>query len=489
MKKRLFFSLAPFAAIAPVALTVSCGKDEFFKETDMIGKDGKPIEGRKTVTTLAPIVSNPDFKLAESQKDYKTVFITDEGSIEDKSFNQSGWEAVHKLSYELRIDVAKSKGNRNLVNSYRQPGPGQLYSTYTSVVESQQYKYVVLCGFTHNAPLAQLFKDDKLRKIVEDKNMIFICIDFVPEIKKVDEEKDKDGKPLSEEAKKKAKEENAKYDLVELNGILKKHSIAVNFTTNIAGYMAGYALANYFAEKYPTDAAKRTIGAFGGIPWPGVSDFIMGTFQGIYDANKTLGGKTTRSIRDTINLDSGFESGTAKATSAIDEIKAAEAWYPVAGSLSVLAAGRLSKDQFLIGVDADQALALANVKIFTSVMKLVGQAIYNILGNFYTYGNVDKVPQLKNWATTGEALPFGYSIEAPTERYVNIAKASLENADNDKIADKYLDAARKYYEEHSAEILAEYAKLGTTYSKNPDKLPQVFQDICDGLAKAINAQK
>ncbi|WP_027334672.1 BMP family ABC transporter substrate-binding protein [Mycoplasmopsis felifaucium] len=462
MNKKILLGLAPVATLAPVAMTVSCGEtDEFFKEGQMKDANGQVVEGRKSISTLGHIASNPSFKLADNQKNNKTVFITDEGTVEDKSFNQSGWEAVHKLSYELGLDIAKSKGNKKLFNSYRQPEAGKLLPTYEQVIGSGQYKYIVLCGFTHGKPLETAFKNEKLLKLIEEKGMIFICVDFAPS---------------SDDATTAEK--------------LKKHSISVMFDTAVAGYMAGYGLANYFAEKYPTDAAKRTIGAFGGIPWPAVSDFIIGTFAGIEEANKANAGKTTHSINTRINLDSGFESGSQKSSQAINEIKAAQAWYPVAGSLSVQASKLLDSDRFLIGVDADQAVSLTNVRIYTSVMKLVGQAIYNILGNLYTYGDVSKIPKLATWATDHTAKMFGYNVQDATQRYVNVAPAHLLNAENDKLAEKSLNAAVAYYQANASTINSTLAGLQERFKPSTGiAYPAIFQQVTDGLAAAINAQK
>ncbi|WP_051590833.1 BMP family ABC transporter substrate-binding protein [Mycoplasmopsis felifaucium] len=461
MNKKLLIGLASTFAIAPVAVSAGCNKDQFFKEEQMKDANGTPVEGRKTISTLASITSDPAFKVGENQKNFRTVYISGEGSIEDKSFNQSGWEAVHKLSYELGLDIAQSKGNKNLFNSYRQPASDRFVEAYTEVIEKGIYKYVVVCGYTLSAPLETVFKDAKLLRKIKDQNMLFICVDFTPE--------------SSDPAV--AKE-------------LKDYTIAVEYDIAAAGYMAGYALSNYLSEKYPTEAAKRTLGAFGGYKWPSVSDFIIGAFKGVEDANKTHLDKTTRSIKDLVNLDSGFEAGSPNAFAAIDDIKDAQAWYPVAGSITTQAAKKLTKDQFLIGVDADQAKALTNTRIFTSVMKQIGQAIYNILGNLYTYGDVSRIPELAKWKDTKTAEFFGYSVEHPGQRYVDIAEASLIDENNTKIAQKWLDQAKNYYHENHVAIQTEIKGLKQRFAKNGDvSEPQIYQTITDGLAKAINSQK
>nr|WP_307910393.1 hypothetical protein [Mycoplasmopsis bovis] len=85
--------------------------------------------------------------------------------------------------------------------------------------------------------------------------------------------------------------------------------IPVIFDTKQAAYIAGRALADYFSKIYKDNPEKRTIGAFGGIPWPAVSDFIAGTFQGIIDWNKEHPEAKTKSLNNTIELKTSFTSG------------------------------------------------------------------------------------------------------------------------------------------------------------------------------------
>ncbi|NEU02670.1 BMP family ABC transporter substrate-binding protein, partial [Escherichia coli] len=56
----------------------------------------------KTITTLANIKSQDNLKLRSglnTENAPKTAFITGGASVYDESFNQSAWEAVHKISY------------------------------------------------------------------------------------------------------------------------------------------------------------------------------------------------------------------------------------------------------------------------------------------------------------------------------------------------------------------------------------------------------
>lgn len=511
-KRKLLLSLASVSAFTVPVLSAKCGNTEnwkFFEETDMKDVNGNVVKAkdadgneitRKTITTLADIKSNPEFKIgdhaykdADKKEVFRTMFITDEGSVTDESFNQSGLEAVHKLSYELGINKkARSVGEG--LNQYSEPGKGELEASYKNAID-EGYKYIVVCGFYHTSSLKTLFLDkDYYEKIVKD-DIKFILIDDNPIKTTADLEAAKTrAEKLEKQASRTEEEEKELKGLkteIEFTEKAQKYIIPALFTTARAGYMAGYGLGKYFEKKYPKDedAAKRTIGAFGGIPWPAVSDFITGLFHGIIDSNeeiKKAGGKaTTTSLKEDINLNSGFEVNQ-KAEQAIEAIKTSTAWFPVAGSLTVKAkedqlADSTAGHKFLIGVDADQAKSMPEGRFFTSVLKQIGQAVYNILGNLYTYGNLSKMPQYAEWDTKRELGAFGYSTDNPLEQYVGVAKAHLLKDEDDKLAQESLDAAIKYYKENLTEI----EKRVETRKKEvtTKEFPQWFSDYTNYLAK------
>nr|WP_307936236.1 hypothetical protein [Mycoplasmopsis bovis] len=95
--------------------------------------------------------------------------------MHDESFNQSGWEAVHKISYELGLDKAQVSGNKNLRNKVYEPKKGELASSYKNAIDSS-FRYIVLCGFTHKAALYGL--EPEYIKKIKDNNIVFITVDF-----------------------------------------------------------------------------------------------------------------------------------------------------------------------------------------------------------------------------------------------------------------------------------------------------------------------
>nr|WP_307914063.1 hypothetical protein [Mycoplasmopsis bovis] len=178
---------------------------------------------------------------------------------------------------------------------------------------------------------------------------------------------------------------------------------------------------------------------------------------------------------------------------AINSVIKATASYPVAGSLSSDTAKEIKKlgdkNKFIIGVDADQKNALKGHRIFTSVMKLIGQAVYNVLADLYSQGenSLSLQPGFEIGKKNGEAKVFGYG-ENEASKYVGVATSGLLDSKNDEIANKALEEATKYYESKKAEIqktlsgqLEEAKKaLGTKW---PDQPADQFGKMINWLAK------
>ncbi|MBT1392521.1 BMP family ABC transporter substrate-binding protein [Mycoplasma bovis] len=423
----------------------------------------------RTITTFANIKSQKNLKLRSNlntENAPKTAFIADVGSVYDESFNQSAWEAVHKISYELGLDNAKAIGNKELRNKAFEPRRGQLIEAYKNAIDAG-FKYIVLYGFTHQTPLFDL--DDNYIKKIKDNNIVFITVDF-----DVLQWNDDKSKAFTQK-------------------IGEGHLIPVIFDTKQAAYIAGRALADYFSQVYKNQPEKRTIGAFGGVPSPAVSDFIAGAFQGIIDWNKEHPEDKTKSLNETIELNTLFTSGTPQATTAINSVVKATAAYPVAGSLSTDTAKEIKKigdkDKFIIGVGEDQKSKLKGHRIFTSVMKLIGQAVYNILADLYTKGesNITLQPGFEIGKKNGTPLPYGYG-NSETEKYVGVATSGLLDNISDELANRSLKNAIAYYENHKSEIQERLKNQEETVKKelkdqlSTNHIGDKFQKVIDWLA-------
>ncbi|VEU75707.1 Uncharacterised protein [Mycoplasmopsis maculosa] len=455
-KNKLFIPfLSTVSATSLVALSAACGTTvKEYTEEGKISKaevvqpiandkvdvaKGTVIEATvgsekiKTLQTLSDITTqkfsiHEDY-LTNGVIDYaklpKIALFIDGGGEKDKSFNQSAWEALRKLSVQLGVDDVNYA--KDSFNTFSEPGAANLPSAYLAAIKGGA-KYIVLNGFTQGDTLKTFIAKASNQKLIKDNGVVFITIDF----------------------------DESKHDFFVNNP---GHILPVNFNTREAAWMAGYALAEY--NKDNADATQRTLGAFGGLPFPGVTDFIVGILNGIIDANTEIEANTTTSIRDVINLKSGFEIGKTEATNAVNEIKESRAWFPVAGSITTYAASELRKTEnagkFLIGVDADQSLAIPENAFFTSVQKQVGQIVYNILGSLYQNKNVDSLyPGFVIGQANGpEKLSFGYSsVDKPQENYVKVAGAYMKDQTLTTKAQSFLTAATTKYSSEKQTILA-----------------------------------
>ncbi|UUD35134.1 BMP family ABC transporter substrate-binding protein [Mycoplasmopsis caviae] len=420
--------LGTAAAFTPIMLSAGCGETKFEEIVDS--------DGIKTLKTLADIKSIKNIKLKDGytiENAPRTIFITDEGNVKDKSFNQSGWEALHKLSYELGLNGPTVK--RGLHNSYVEPKDNKLIDAYKNAINSG-FKYLVLNGFTHGDALSKFLKDDKYVEIIRKNKIVFIATDF-------------DAKAQFDEFNK-DKEENEK---------LKGHYISLLFETKQAGFMAGYAISKYLGEKY-TEPEQKTVGTFGGIPYPAVTDFIEGLFKGMIYWNEKNPDKKVKSFADTINLSTNFKSNTAISKKAVEGIQNAQVVFPVAGSITAEMRNQMKtvkkEGQLIIGVDADQRKAYdKKAPFFTSVTKSVGQAIYTVLAELYSTGGTTIVSGFVEGMSDPQSTPLVYNKDDVTKSFVGVAPASILNAygeEEQKKAQEALDEGVKKYLDDKTEI-------------------------------------
>ncbi|RMX34596.1 variable surface lipoprotein [Mycoplasmopsis fermentans] len=106
--KKILLGLSPIAAILP-AVAVSCGNNDesniSFKEKDISKYTTTNANGKQVV------------KNAELLK-LKPVLITDEGKIDDKSFNQSAFEALKAINKQTGIEINNVEPSSNFESAY-----------------------------------------------------------------------------------------------------------------------------------------------------------------------------------------------------------------------------------------------------------------------------------------------------------------------------------------------------------------------------------
>ena len=183
------------------------------------------------------------------------------------------------------------------------------------------------------------------------------------------------------------------------------------FETAEAGFLAGYASADY--------STSKTLGTFGGLPFPSVTDFMTGYYYGAMQWGMDNDAEVTVLGWDPANPDGGdFMGGFAPNNPeglaiAKTQIQAgADVILPVGGNqfTSVQAAiDELNPEAVMLGVDVDIAAGnpdLANY-ILTSIEKRMAIATFDVIKALVDGAAFDATPYVGTLANKGVALsPF-----------------------------------------------------------------------------------
>lgn len=365
-KTKLFFTLGTVGAIPLVAIAaVSCSDKLTLGEK--IG-DVKLQNDAKKITPVNKRTS---------------IIITDAGKITDKSFNQSAFEGAFLAADQH--DIA----TRSFLSTVEPTSDADISRQYQTA-QSNGFKNWILPGFKHSETIKKYWTENK--EALKTNKVVVIGTDFVPE---VDE----------------------------------GHGIGVEFDVKDSAFVVGYAAADYLAKKYPSDADKRSVFAFGGAVFDGVTSFIRGFYKGIEQFNKENKDKKTKILSTNINLASDFVVGNtmnAVITTAISSN--ATIILPVAGPATVqvidtLKKGDAHKHKLVVGVDVDQAQSNPADKkwFFSSIIKRIAQANYDIQTELY--GKEDDYKIIKGFKLGEKSIKILGNFD---NNLVGYASSSLE---------------------------------------------------------------
>ncbi|GIG36376.1 BMP family lipoprotein [Cellulomonas pakistanensis] len=276
----------------------------------------------------APEESDDTAGGGEAGSDFKACMVSDSGGFEDKSFNQSGAEGLDRAAEELGIEEVKVESTAE--------------TDFTPNIDSlvqQDCNLIIGVGF--------LLEDPIQAAAEANPDVEFALIDSAFT--------DENFEPVTLD--------NAKPLL---------------FNTQEAAYLAGYVAAG--------TSTTGTVATFGGIQLPSVSIFMDGFVDGVAKYNEDNGADVQVLGWDkeaqTGSFTGDFENqtnGQNLATGFIDQ--GADVIMPVAGpvGLGAAAAAQEAGDVSIVGVDADWFETSPDYSsiILTSVMKEIGQAVYD----------------------------------------------------------------------------------------------------------------
>lgn len=400
IKKSLLFLTGTISTVASVATFVSCGETN---STRLF--DNSFVANRKQEVEKA--------KADKTAFDFNTVLLTAGGTVQDKSFNQSIWEAVQDHYIQIGKTSRKDRVSEETNNQ------SELIGKYKNFLNRDQNVWI-LTGFQQGIEFPNFLKqqapDGKTyAQLLAEKNVIIIAVDW----------------DLSQE---------------DTNLIQQGHFISLLYKTEEAGYIAGYAASKFLAYKFPNDEAKRTISPFGGGHGAGVTDFIAGFLAGIAKYNSDSPTAKVKIADEKINIDTGFVANPTTSTLINNLVSKSALIFPVAGSLtsSVVDSIKKSNDstKYLIGVDTDQSKALSPATaFFTSVEKRLGRTIFEVLTDIYLKKeNSSFLGSFRSFQLNNPANARVY--KGISDDFVGVSNSTVADLDKAK-AQEFLDAATR----------------------------------------------
>ena len=264
-----------------------------------------------------------------SSEEFEVALVTDAGDINDKSFNQSAWEAVEQYQKDHDATIKYYKPA-----SFDDAG----YKSQIEEAVENGAKIIVCPGFKFCNAIGEL--QDKY------KDVKFILIDATPT---VPDEKD-----------------STKSNPVDPGD----NVYCALYTETQPGYLAGYAAVK---------AGHTKLGFMGGIALPAVINYGYGYIQGANDAAKELGVTVDMmyTYTGTFNEDPAIKTKAAKWYDA-----GTEAIFSCGGGIcnSIFPAAK-EAGKYAIGVDSNQNDDKTGV-VITSALKDVKKTVYDKLVDY-----------------------------------------------------------------------------------------------------------
>ena len=318
---------------------------------------------------LAGCAAAPEEGGGEETVDYLACAVSDEGSWNDKSFNEAAYEGLTKAEDELGVQIADAES----------ASPEDFETNLTAMVD-EGCDVIFAVGFN--------FSID---------NVIF---DFATA--------------------------NPESQFVWIDGWNQGEANLkpIGYAMNQSSFLAGYLAAAY--------STTKVVGTYGGMQIPAVTDFMTGYYNGAkyYEAETgtavtVLGWDPATETGDFV----GDFANTAVAQSISEgQIAAgADVLFPVAGGLfsATATAIRDAGNGVLLGVDKDIALTqpeLADI-VLTSVEKRMTQAVFDVIADLSGGGEFTNEQYTGTLENDGTALSDFYDFDSKVSDEI---KAALE---------------------------------------------------------------
>jgi basic membrane protein A and related proteins len=187
---------------------------------------------------------------------------------------------------------------------------------------------------------------------------------------------------------------------------------ALLFATNQSSFLAGYLAASY--------SKTGVVATYGGMNFPGVTDFMDGFVKGVAHYNKVKKKSVKALGWDPAKKDGTFVGNFSDSAKALQisknfELQNADVIFPVAGGLGGATAQNAmsSKKSVVIWVDSDGVIAAPQYKsvLITSVLKGVGTSVAQVIRDQKS-GKFSSTPYLGTIKNKGTGLAPFYDYDS-----------------------------------------------------------------------------
>jgi len=300
---------------------------------------------------LAGCAAAPDEAGSAESVDYKACAVSDEGSWNDKSFNEAAYAGLTKAKEDLGVETADAE---SASSDDFEPNLASMKDASCDIIFAVGFN---LIDAVNAAAVAN--PDDH-----------YVTIDGY-----VADDSTKNLKPII-------------------------------YSMNQSSYLAGYLAAAY--------STSKVVGTYGGLQIDAVTDFMTGFYNGAkaYEADSgetvtVLGWDPT--AKTGLFTDGFGDSEGAKSISAGQIAQDADVIFPVAGGLfsaTSEAINESGKDVVFIGVDKDIAVTSPEYadQVLTSVLKKMTDAVFDVIKEQVDGTEFDSTPYVGTLENAGTDL-------------------------------------------------------------------------------------
>jgi len=300
---------------------------------------------------LAGCAAAPDEAGSAESVDYKACAVSDEGSWNDKSFNEAAYAGLTKAKEDLGVETADAE---SASTDDFEPNLASMKDASCDIIFAVGFN---LIDAVNAAAVAN--PDDH-----------YVTIDGY-----VADDSTKNLKPII-------------------------------YSMNQSSYLAGYLAAAY--------STSKVVGTYGGLQIDAVTDFMTGFYNGAkaYEADSgetvtVLGWDPT--AKTGLFTDGFGDSEGAKSISAGQIAQDADVIFPVAGGLfsaTSEAINESGKDVVFIGVDKDIAVTSPEYadQVLTSVLKKMTDAVFDVIKEQVDGTEFDSTPYVGTLENAGTDL-------------------------------------------------------------------------------------